>query len=70
MSLCVSRKSGQKIVIDGPCTVEVSEVLKGKVRLRIHAPDDVVITREELLTGMSPIPFQQNGRSNDDAAAA
>lgn len=50
-SLILSRKAGESIVIDGNITVTVTETQRGKVRLRIAAPQSVKIVRAELLHG-------------------
>ena len=47
--LVLSRKSGEKVVIDGGITVIVMSVLGNKVRLAFDAPDQVRILRAELL---------------------
>jgi carbon storage regulator CsrA len=50
MGLTLSRKLGQRVVINGNITVEVREIVKrGKVRLTIEAPEDVLILREEIV---------------------
>lgn len=47
--LVLSRIAGQAIVIEGGrIKVEIVEVNRHNVRLGIHAPDDVVIDREEV----------------------
>jgi carbon storage regulator len=46
--LVLSRKPGEKIVIEGGITVTVVEVKGNKVRIGIEAPDDVRILRSEL----------------------
>lgn len=45
--LVLSRKSGEKIVIDGDIQLEVLEVTGSRVRLGISAPDDCRILRAE-----------------------
>jgi carbon storage regulator len=47
--LVLSRKAGQKIVINGNITVTVVETNDGLVRLGFEAPKDIVIMRSELL---------------------
>lgn len=50
--LVLSRKTGQKIVIDDDIVIEVLEVSRnGQVRLGVTAPADVLILREELING-------------------
>lgn len=73
--LALSRKRGEKIVIDGGIEVVVLEIAKGRVRLGISAPRDVQILREELVrvritahdtgTGSSPA----RGRAGDGEGA-
>jgi carbon storage regulator len=46
--LVLTRKVGEKIVVDGCITVEVVAVNGNKVRLGISAPPDVRIDREEV----------------------
>ena len=46
--LVLSRKIGERIVIDGGIAVTVCEVKDGKVRLGIDAPRDVRVDREEV----------------------
>ena len=46
--LVLSRKVGEKVVIDGCITVTVVAVDGNKVRLGITAPPDVRIDREEI----------------------
>lgn len=47
-SLTISRKIKQRFFIGDNVVVEVVEVRGGVVRLKITAPQDVVIMREEL----------------------
>ena len=49
--LVLSRKIGERIIINDTITVEVLQVIGNRVRLGITAPDGVPIMREELLTG-------------------
>ena len=46
--LVLSRKCGEKIVIENDITVTVVEVKGNRVRLAIEAPDQVRILRAEL----------------------
>jgi carbon storage regulator len=46
--LVLSRKPGEKVVIDGGITVIVMSVIGNKVRLAFDAPDQVRILRGEL----------------------
>lgn len=49
--LVLSRKEGERIVIDGPCVIEVVRIgppIYGTVRLGITAGKEVTILREEV----------------------
>jgi carbon storage regulator len=48
--LVLSRKIGERIIINDTITVEVLQVVGNRVRLGITAPDGIPIMREELLT--------------------
>ena len=54
--LVLSRKPGEKVVIDGGITVIVMSVLGNKVRLAFDAPEQVRILRGELAGGHPPVP--------------
>lgn len=54
--LVLTRKLGQKIVINGNITITVVDVGAGKVRIGIDAPREVPIYRQELLTDNGPEP--------------
>ncbi len=47
--LVLTRKAGERIVIDDNIIVEVLEVVGSRVRIGIQAPDGVTILRQELL---------------------
>jgi carbon storage regulator len=47
--LVLTRKIGERIVIDNRIVIEVVQVKGNRVRLGIQAPADAVILREELL---------------------
>ena len=47
--LVLSRKVGEKLIIDGGIVVTVNRVAGNRVTLGIEAPDDVRIVRGELL---------------------
>jgi carbon storage regulator len=49
--LVLTRKAGERIVIDDNIIVEVLEVQGNRVRIGIQAPQGVTILRQELLTG-------------------
>ena len=46
--LVLSRKVGEKLVIDGNITVEVVKIQGNRITLGIQAPSDVKILRGEL----------------------
>ncbi len=46
--LVLTRKAGQRIVIDGRIVVSVEEIAEGKVRLGFIADKSVAINREEI----------------------
>jgi carbon storage regulator len=47
--LVLSRKIGERIIINDTITVEVLQVVGNRVRLGVTAPDGIPIMREELL---------------------
>ena len=49
--LVLTRKAGERIVIDDSIVVEVLEVQGNRVRIGIQAPQGVTILRQELLVG-------------------
>lgn len=62
--LVLSRRLNEKIVINGNITITVVEIDRGKIRLGIDAPKDVLIFREELLPGI------KNGDAQGDTKPA
>jgi carbon storage regulator len=52
--LVLTRKTGEKIVIDRHITVTVLSAEGGRVRVGISAPDDVRILRGELVFDAGP----------------
>jgi carbon storage regulator len=61
--LVLTRKAGERIVIDDSIVVEVLEVQGNRVRIGIQAPQGVTILRQELLTGKNnnpPTPNRNN----------
>lgn len=62
--LVLSRKIGEKLVIDGNITVVVQKVSGNRVTLGVEAPDSVRIVRGELLSPMG------SDRPNADASIA
>ena len=53
--LVLSRRVGEKIVIDGNITVTVLEFSGSRVRLGFDAPQDVRIRRNEIVFDANPI---------------
>ncbi len=53
--LILSRKVGEKTVIDGDITLTVLEISGSRVRLGFEAPQDVFIRRSELVPDSSQI---------------
>jgi carbon storage regulator len=51
--LVLSRKIGERIIINDAITVEVLQIVGNRVRLGVTAPDGIPIMREELLTSAS-----------------
>jgi len=51
--LVLTRKAGERIVIDNHIVLEVLEVLGNRVRLGIQAPRGVPILRQELIVEMA-----------------
>lgn len=52
--LVLSRKLGERIVINDQITVEVLQIIGNRVRLGVTAPAGVPILREELLAAPKP----------------
>jgi carbon storage regulator len=46
--LCLSRKVGERIVIDGNVVVRVLEIQRGRVRLGVEAPRQMPVVRAEI----------------------
>ncbi len=46
--LVLSRKAGEKILINGSITVEIVSLDRGKVRIGITAPSEVSVHRKEV----------------------
>lgn len=52
--LVLSRKVGEKIVIDGGIVLTVVKIEGGQVRLGIDAPGHIKVYREEILKKQTP----------------
>lgn len=46
--LCLSRKTGEEIIIAGQITIRVVEIRGDKVRLGIEAPREIEVHRKEV----------------------
>ena len=66
--LVLSRKIGERIIINDAITVEVLQIVGNRVRLGITAPDGIPIMREELLTA-DPKSERQNSPMLEAAGA-
>ncbi len=51
--LVLSRKLGERIVIDGGIVITVVKVDRNQVRLGVEAPSQIGVFREEVLRGRS-----------------
>ena len=47
--LVLTRKNGERIIIDGQIEITVVEVRGNQVRLGVQAPREVTVLREELV---------------------
>ena len=54
--LVLSRKVGEKIVINGGIIITVVKIDRNQTRIGIEAPGDVSVYREELLTNGKTLP--------------
>jgi len=52
--LVLSRKLGEKIRIGDSIEITVTSIERGKIRLGIEAPRDILIIRSELIAGGAP----------------
>ncbi|HYT87985.1 MAG TPA: carbon storage regulator [Gemmataceae bacterium] len=57
--LVLSRKPGEKLVINNNITITILEVVGTRVRIGVEAPDDVRILRGELACWLDIEPEQQ-----------
>jgi carbon storage regulator len=47
--LVLTRKAGERVVIDGGITITVLSARNGRLRIGVEAPHDVMVLRGELL---------------------
>lgn len=66
--LCLTRKPGETIVIDGITEVTVVNIRGDKVRLGIVAPKSVSVNRKEI--EIEILADQRNAATQPNAAAA
>jgi carbon storage regulator len=66
--LVLSRKIGERIIINDNVTVEVLQIMGNRVRLGITAPTGVPILRQELVTA-PPKAAQSNGQPLETAVS-
>ena len=62
--LCLSRKTGESIIIDGCIKVTVLRVSNDKVRLGFEAHPDVTIHRQEVQEAIDAQRQHRDGREN------
>ena len=53
--LVLSRRNGQRVVINENITLTVIAVHKGRVQLGIEAPKEIAVRREELAAKKKPV---------------
>ena len=68
--LVLSRKLGERIVINNEITVTVIEISKGKIRLGVDAPRGIPIYREELLPVDDVRRPENKARDNKEQSSA
>jgi carbon storage regulator len=67
--LVLTRKAGERIVIDASIVVEVLAIQGNRVRIGIQAPSGVTILREELITSNAGAAAQ-TGHALDNTGEA
>jgi carbon storage regulator len=68
--LVLSRKVGEKLVIDDNITITITELAGGRVKIGIEAPRHVSILRGELAAGQEVADFRKNWTAADEVPAA
>ena len=68
--LVLTRKAGERIVIDNSIVVEVLEIQGNRVRIGIQAPEGITILRQELLTGKAKAPAPAHRVEGDLASVS
>lgn len=52
--LVLSRKQGERVLVDGPCEIVVVRTGNGSVRIGVQAAPAVTVLRGELAAGQTP----------------
>ena len=65
MGLSLSRRVGERVVIDGPAVIEVAAIRGDKVRLTFEADPAVAIDREEIRASKLA-DLERSGRQFED----
>ena len=68
--LVLSRKPGEKLVIDNNITITVLEVAGNRVKLGVEAPSDVRVLRGELAWWQDAQAAEEGPRKDRPRAAA
>jgi carbon storage regulator len=68
--LVLTRKAGERIVIDGSIVVEVLKIQANRVRVGIQAPSGVTILRQELVLGNDTAVARRGGSPPEQANTA
>jgi carbon storage regulator len=67
--LVLSRKTGERIVIDGNITITVIKARNQQVRLGIEAPSEVAVWRMEMMAGKeTAFSFRRNAPADPASA--
>jgi carbon storage regulator len=56
--LVITRKEGERIVIDDDIVITVVEAKRGSVRIGIDAPPEVTVVREDAQPTRSPVSLR------------
>lgn len=59
--LILSRKRGEQITVDGPCTIKIGKVAKGRVKLVLDMEDHVQVTRDDAKRTRSHLERKRSG---------
>lgn len=67
--LVLTRKIDQEIVIDGPATVMILDISRGRVKIGITAAPEVIILRGELAIDSEPMQIGANMEVSESPSA-